>query len=80
MVINPGLGGSCGTSLYQLTPPLSPAVLGPLTLTTARQQQLQNLFLTLGSQDGADKLILFIVSKILNDPGDSWSTQGAKLV
>lgn len=51
MVINPGLGGSCGTSLYQLTPPLFPTILSPLTPTAARQQQLQNLFVKLRVQD-----------------------------
>lgn len=51
MAINPGLGGSCGTSLYQLTPPLFPTILSPLTVTTARQQQPQNLFVKLRIQD-----------------------------
>lgn len=58
MVINPDLGGSCGASLYQLTPPLSPAALGSLALMAARQRQAQNQFVKLESQTGMGGLFI----------------------
>lgn len=70
MVINPGLGGSCGASLYQLTPPLSPAALGSLALTAARQRQPPNQFVEGGVFiDGGLEILLveFTVS------GLNWS-------